>query len=44
MPDTTLTPTRIHADKDFMPTTVRQAIKSIESNGWVLIRTKGSHR
>ena len=27
-----------------MPTTVRQAIKAIETRGWVLARTKGSHR
>ena len=27
-----------------MPTTVRQAIKAIESRGWKLVRTRGSHR
>jgi len=27
-----------------MPTIVRQAINDIEKQGWVLVRTRGSHR
>jgi predicted RNA binding protein YcfA (HicA-like mRNA interferase family) len=27
-----------------MPMKVRDAIKLVEQNGWVLVRTKGSHR
>jgi len=27
-----------------MPVTVKKAIKAIEAEGWVLVRTKGSHR
>jgi predicted RNA binding protein YcfA (HicA-like mRNA interferase family) len=27
-----------------MPTTVREAIKLIEKDGWVLVRQSGSHR
>lgn len=27
-----------------MPMKVREAIKLIEADGWVLVRTKGSHR
>lgn len=27
-----------------MPTTVREAIRQVQSDGWYLIRQKGSHR
>lgn len=27
-----------------MPTKVREAIRRLEADGWVLVKTKGSHR
>lgn len=27
-----------------MPTTVREAIRQVQSDGWYLVRQKGSHR